>query len=113
MLTNYPSPPAHVKDNRGQDLNSHCGFSRLLSAAVINQGFRDLLLSDPDRALAQGYYGEKFPLDFYQRNLVLSIRADSLSDFACQITSHLEEKTQLGCEQWIPVTQSAIVFDAE
>jgi len=113
MLTNYPSPPAHVKDNCVQDLNSTCGFSRLLSAAVINQGFCDLLLSDPDQALAQGYNGENFPLDFNQKSMVLSIQTDNLSDFALKITSFQEQKTQLGSGQWIPVNQSALVFDAE
>ena len=62
------------------------GISRLLTAAVVNRGFRSLLLTNPERALARGYQGEYFRLDNEQKNLILSIQADSLADFATQLT---------------------------
>jgi hypothetical protein len=34
--------------------------SRLLTAAVVNRRFRQMLLADPGRALALGYGGEAF-----------------------------------------------------
>ncbi len=113
MLTGYTSPITPYRQTRTQDPHRSSDISRLLAAAVVNQGFRDLLLTHPDQALAEGFHGEKFPLDFNEENLVLSIRADSLSDFALQIISYLEDRTR-GCSgQWIPLNQSALVMDAE
>jgi hypothetical protein len=63
------------------------GISRLLTAAVVNRGFRSLLLTNPEGALARGYQGEYFRLDSEQRKMILSIRADTLADFASQITA--------------------------
>jgi len=80
---------------------------------VINKGFRELLLSDPARALSQGYFGETFSLDFDQHARVLSIRADSLSDFARQITTPLVKEAVCGKSEWIPVNQPAFVLHAK
>ena len=61
------------------------GLSRMMTAAVVNQKFRDLLLSNPAAAMSRGYLGEKFSLDSDERELVLSIQATSLTDFAQQL----------------------------
>ena len=37
-------------------------ISRVLTAAVINEKFRNLLLANPDQALAKGYRGEPFQM---------------------------------------------------
>ena len=63
------------------------GISRLLAAAVVNRGFRSLLLTNPEWALARGYQGEYFRLDNEQKDLILSIRAESLAEFATQLTA--------------------------
>jgi len=68
---------------------NHVGVGRLLSAAVVNRQFRDLLLSDPQAALKNGYQGESFSLNHDERNLVVSIRANTLAEFAGQITRAL------------------------
>jgi len=62
-------------------------FSRLLTAAVINGSFRQALLSNPGEAISSGFGGEAFNLssDVVQR--LSTIRADSLADFASQLTS--------------------------
>ncbi len=60
--------------------------SRLLTAAVINQRFRKMLLTNPGQALASGYGGEAFNLDRDVKDRVSSIRASSLEDFAKQLT---------------------------
>jgi hypothetical protein len=57
-------------------------LSRLLAAATVNPDFERLLLDDPQAALQQGYQDEKFLLTDEERDLVLSIRADSLSELA-------------------------------
>lgn len=61
-------------------------ISRLLAAAVINQGFCKLLLSSPGKALADGFNGEKFRLPEEETRRVMAIRARSLADFARQLT---------------------------
>ena len=113
MLTGYTSPTTTYRLTRPTDPQPSGGISRLLAAAVVNQGFRDLLLTHPGQALTEGFQGEEFPLDFNEKNLVISIQADSLSDFAMQVISNLEDSKH-GCSgQWIPVNQRALVLDAE
>jgi hypothetical protein len=65
-----------------------CGreISRLLTAAIVNQSFCHLLLTNPASALAKGYNGEAFRLEHEERDRVLSIQAHSLADFALQLT---------------------------
>jgi hypothetical protein len=60
-------------------------LSRLLSAAVINQEFRKLLLSNPEHALTWGYKGERFRLEKEERDVILSLQAKSLPDLAFQL----------------------------
>lgn len=57
-------------------------LNRLLTAAVINRNFCELLLSDPANALANGYNGEYFHLANEEKARLLSIRARSLEEFA-------------------------------
>jgi hypothetical protein len=71
-----------VSAGRGSEI------SRLLTAAVVNRGFCTLLLTNPARALASGYKGEAFRLGAEEQDLVLSIRAKSLDDFARQLTAY-------------------------
>jgi hypothetical protein len=60
-------------------------LSRLLTAAVVNRGFCKLLLTNPATALERGYNGESFRLGQDEHELILSIRAKSLADFARQL----------------------------
>jgi len=60
-------------------------ISRILTAAVINENFRKLLLANPDKALSAGYRGEPFHLATEERHQLASIRANSLAEFAAQI----------------------------
>jgi hypothetical protein len=113
MLTRAISRTNTHKRKKTQERQASCAISRLLSAAVINKGFRDLLLSDPARALSQGFCGEEFLLDYDQKALVLSIRTDSLSDFAMQITANLVEKRAGSNAEWVPINQPAFVLHAK
>jgi hypothetical protein len=61
-------------------------LSRLISAAVVSREFCNLLLADPAVALATGYNGEAFHLAIEEQELITSIRATSLADFAQQLT---------------------------
>jgi hypothetical protein len=76
-----------------QQTPSSANISRLISAAVINQRFRKLLLTNPEMALVSGYNGESFRLEREEKELVLSIQATSLSDFAMKVYARdMEEK---------------------
>jgi len=70
-------------------MNSTCTpeYSRILSAAVINSRFRSMLLSDPAKAIAGGYSGEKFNLGHADQKRLSSIHANSLADFALQLAN--------------------------
>lgn len=61
-------------------------ISRLMTAAVINRHFREMLLANPDKALAAGYGGEAFHLVQEEKKHIASIQATTLADFARQLT---------------------------
>ncbi len=69
--------------------NITSGLSRVFSAAVVNKQFCSMLLEDPTMALKQGYLGEIFSLSREEHDLIISIRANSLSDLAKQINRSL------------------------
>jgi len=74
-----------MKANETSMARSHGEISRLLTAAVINEGFRKMLLTNPEMALNKGYKGESFHLSKEERSRITSIHATSLTDFAAQI----------------------------
>ena len=65
------------------------GLSRVFAAAVVNRQFRDMLLQDPYAALQKGYLGETFLLSQQEQDLLVSIRANTLSDLAKQVNRSL------------------------
>ena len=66
------------------------GLSKLFEAAVINRQFCQLLLSQPETALRQGYQGNTFGLTLEEQALIISIQANSLPDLARQVTTAFE-----------------------
>ena len=60
-------------------------LGRLLSAAVLSEAFCDLLLRDAGKAISAGFQGEGFLLTNEELDLVLSIRATTIQQFACQL----------------------------
>lgn len=65
------------------------GLSKLFEAAVVNQQFCQLLLSQPEAALRQGYLGNSFDLTLEEQALIISIQANSLPELAQQVTAVL------------------------
>lgn len=65
------------------------GLSKLFEAAVLNRQFCQLLLSQPEAALGQGYMGNTFDLTSEEQALIISIQANSLPDLAQQVTAAL------------------------
>ena len=68
---------------------SLAGLSKLFEAAVVNRQFCQLLLSQPETALRQGYLGNSFDLTLDEKALIISIQANSLPDLAQQVTAVL------------------------
>jgi hypothetical protein len=68
----------------------HVELNRLLAAAVVNQHFRNLLLTNPAVAIRDGYGGEKFSLSDDEHNMILSIHASSLVNFAEQLSEKMK-----------------------
>lgn len=73
--------------NRQQEVTREYG--RILSAAVVSEQFRQLLLTNPGMALSVGFAGEKFQLNNEDRNRLTAIRATTLVDFAMQLNGAL------------------------
>ena len=57
-------------------------MSRLFSAALVDRGFCDLLLSQPNQALDSGYNGESFHLSGEDKEFILTVKSTSLVDLA-------------------------------
>lgn len=52
---------------------------RMLSAALIDQRFCQLLLTNPSKAISQGYNGQTFHLSESEQQRLSSIQASSLT----------------------------------
>ena len=113
MHTVFKNPTVHPIQRRRNAASPSGAINRLLAAAVVNSSFRDLLLSDPEQALAQGYGGESFTLSPQKRKMVLSIQADNLQDFALQIIYPKVEGSQFQSLDWVPTRQNALVLERE
>jgi hypothetical protein len=113
MFTGYQTPLHYSKSNlqvqSPSPSGTSSGLSRLLAAAVINGGFRRLLLEDPARALEAGFQGETFPLRGEERELVLSLQADSLEDFARQLASRQEPCLREEPGEYITLEEPALL----
>jgi hypothetical protein len=72
----------HKKDDHTQKERE---YSRIMTAAVINERFRKLLLTNPGLALKSGYGGEAFHLAAEESTRIAAIRASSLAEFARQM----------------------------
>jgi hypothetical protein len=63
-------------------------MNRLLCAAVISKNFRNMLLVNPEIAVASGYQGESFNLSADDRSWLFSLRPASLVDLAANMVTH-------------------------
>src|SRR3972149_5987294 len=63
-------------------------LNRLLSAAIVSAGFRNMLISHPETAIAKGYQGEKFDLSSEEYRWLVSIQATDLASFASQLLDY-------------------------
>ena len=91
-------------------------LSRLISAAVVNQHFCNMLLNHPAEAIANGYSGKPFHLAREEQDFVISIRANTLPDFAMQLAKHQYGKNKNGkgngSGYWLPINESLVAMDS-
>jgi hypothetical protein len=76
------APPQSALTRSKEQMN---GLSRLFAAAVVNRQFREALLREPCTALSNGYPGQVDPLSQEEKDLIISIRANSLPELAQQV----------------------------
>ena len=76
---NFPKPVA-----------KHSGLHRLFAAAIVSDQFREVLLSEPETALAGGYLGQTFTLTDKERMIIKNVRAKNLTDFAQKVNHALK-----------------------
>ena len=62
-------------------------YSKILTAAVVNEKFRKLLLTNPGMAIRNGFGGEAFHLGVEETRRISSIRVSTLAEFARQMNS--------------------------
>jgi hypothetical protein len=92
VITDVTPVPPTVYQRTTKPNSNGKELSRLITAAVVNQEFCNMLLSNPDKALASGYNGESFFLGAQDQDLVLSIKAKSLAEFAMHLANHQNGK---------------------
>ena len=62
-------------------------YSRILTAAVVNEKFRKLLLSNPELAIQRGFSGESFHFGVEESRRIAAIHATTLAEFARQMNA--------------------------
>jgi hypothetical protein len=62
-------------------------YSKILTAAVVNEKFRKLLLTNPGLAIRNGFGGEAFHLGSEDTRRISSIRVSTLAEFARQMNN--------------------------
>jgi hypothetical protein len=70
-------------------------MNRLLAAAISSTGFRELLINNPEIAIANGYQGEKFYLNADEYRWILSVQATDLKSFASQLLEYQNTRSNL------------------
>lgn len=67
-------------------------IGRLVAAAVVDEDFRKMLLTNPAAALESSYGGETFHLSDEEKDLVMSVKEPkSLPDFASQLAKNYQK----------------------
>ncbi|MBI5304131.1 MAG: hypothetical protein HY868_18495 [Chloroflexi bacterium] len=67
-------------------------LNRLVCAGIVDQQFRKLLVRDPLRAAAAGYYTERFDLTEEEKEMLSQIHAADFDSFVQAIARWILEK---------------------
>jgi hypothetical protein len=81
IFIDYLQQEEHITNNERE-------YSRIMTAAVVSERFRKLLLSNPSLAIKSGYGGEAFNLASEESDRISSIKATSLAEFAKQMNGY-------------------------
>lgn len=76
---------------RGKPPVTRTALHRLFAAAIVSDQFRAILLREPEKALANGYLGQTFPLTDQEKKIIKNIRAENLTDFAQKVNQALKK----------------------
>jgi len=68
-------------------------YSRILTAAVVNEKFRRLLLTNPCMAIKNGFGGEAFHLGAEETRRIAAIHVSTLAEFARQMNTEAPRPT--------------------
>lgn len=79
-------PTFGIHSSRSQ----RAGLQRLFAAAIVSDKFREILLRQPEEALAKGYLGQPFLLTDQEKMIIKSIQADTLTDLAQKVNRALK-----------------------
>lgn len=80
-------------------------LNRMLCAAVVSKSFRNMLLVNPEIAVASGYQGEKFNLSDEDRSWLFSLRPTNLVDLAASMVNY-QQKANQECPVKLPLDQT-------
>jgi hypothetical protein len=69
-------------------------MNRLLCAAVVSKSFRNMLIENPEIAVASGYQGESFNLSDEDRRWLFSMRPANLVDLAANMVTYQQKTNQ-------------------
>jgi hypothetical protein len=69
-------------------------MNRMLCAAVVSKSFRNVLISNPEIAVASGYQGESFNLSDEDRSWLFSMKPSSLVDLAANMVNYQQKTNQ-------------------
>lgn len=69
----------------------HKSLNQLLCAALVNNQFRELLLSEPAEAIDAGCLGNHFHLSPDEFNFMVNIHASSLENLANQVHNYIHQ----------------------
>ena len=83
---------AYSNSSRGfqKPSGGRTALHRLFAAAIVSDQFRNTLLQEPDKALANGYLGQTFALSDQEKKIIKTIRAENLTDFAQKVNQALK-----------------------
>jgi hypothetical protein len=92
MMTSFLPQSLSQMDIATSNSKPSPALNRVFAAAVVNRQFCAMLLQDPQTALQKGYMGEPFSLSSEEQDLIVSIRANSLTDLARQVNRSLQNQ---------------------
>jgi hypothetical protein len=84
---------SHLAENHSERIPDSPSFqrevSRLLSAAIVSQSFAESLLRKPAEAIDAGYQGYEYQFGLAERQVIGSIYASTIQEFAVELVDRL------------------------